>query len=74
MTTGLLLQLLEWVAAKPRTYREAMDAWRTTCPRMPVWEDALLDGLVEVVPGGAAGLSGATVGLTDLGRARLAGR
>ena len=67
LTSGLLIQLLDWVAAKPRTYREAMDAWRTSCPRMPVWEDALLDGLVEVVPAGTGGLSGAIVRLTPKG-------
>ena len=37
---ALVLDLLEWVAARPRTYAEVMDAWRTSCPRLPVWEDA----------------------------------
>jgi hypothetical protein len=36
----LILDLLEWVAARERTYSEVMDAWRTSCPRLPVWEDA----------------------------------
>ena len=45
----LLRQFLAWVAARPRTYRETMDAWRTSCPRMPAWEDATSMGLVEVV-------------------------
>ncbi len=44
----LRLQFLTWVAAKPRTYANAMDAWRTSCPRLSVWEDALGDGLVQV--------------------------
>jgi len=30
-----------------------MDAWRTSCPRLSVWEDALADGLVEVRREGA---------------------
>jgi hypothetical protein len=42
----LLLQFLEWVAARPRDYHETMDAWRTSCPRISVWEDALIAGYV----------------------------
>jgi hypothetical protein len=45
------LELLTWIAARPRTYAEAIDAWRTSCPRHAVWEDALADGLVQVVDG-----------------------
>ena len=30
-----------------------MDAWRTNCPRMPIWEDALSAGLIRVEPGGS---------------------
>jgi hypothetical protein len=37
---ALILDLLEWVATRERTYEEVMDAWRTSCPRLPVWEDA----------------------------------
>ena len=47
-TNALTLQLLAWVAARPRTYRETMEAWRTTCPRLTIWEDAIADGLVSV--------------------------
>jgi hypothetical protein len=43
----LILDLVEWVARKPRPYAEVMDAWRTSCPRLPVWEDAVERGLVE---------------------------
>ena len=43
---ALTLQLLEWLAAAPRSYADTMDAWRSTCPRMTIWEDALKDGLV----------------------------
>jgi len=41
-------QLLEWVDECPRSYRETIDAWKTHCPRLTVWEDALEDGLVRV--------------------------
>jgi hypothetical protein len=46
---NLILDLVEWVGRKERTYRETMDAWRTSCPRLPVWEDATDRGLVETV-------------------------
>jgi D-3-phosphoglycerate dehydrogenase len=42
----LTLDLLEWLAACDRTYEEAMDAWRTSCPKLPVWEDANDRGLI----------------------------
>ena len=38
---SLVLDLLEWLAGEPRTYRQTMDAWRTSCPRLAVWEEAL---------------------------------
>lgn len=44
---NLILDLVEWVGRKERTYRETMDAWRTSCPRLPVWEDAASRGFVE---------------------------
>jgi hypothetical protein len=44
---NLILDLLEWVARQERTYQETMDAWRTSCPRLTVWEDATERGLVE---------------------------
>ena len=44
---SLVLDLLEWVSGRTeRTYQEVMDAWRTSCPRLPVWEDANDRGLV----------------------------
>jgi hypothetical protein len=43
---ALILDLLEWVAKGERSYEEVMDAWRTSCPKLPVWEDANDLGLV----------------------------
>ncbi len=37
---ALILDLLEWLAARERTYEEVLEAWRTSCPKLPVWEDA----------------------------------
>src|SRR5437870_1950386 len=48
----LMIQFLDWVASRPRTYSEATDAWRTSCPRLSVWEDALIAGFTEVNAGG----------------------
>ena len=42
----LILDFVEWVAREPRAYRDALDAWRTSCPRLTVWEDAEERGLV----------------------------
>lgn len=44
----IMLQFLAWVADRPRSYAETMDAWRSTCPRLSVWEDAIIDGLVRI--------------------------
>ena len=44
---SLILDLLAWLAPRERSYEEVMDAWRTSCPKFPVWEDANDRGLVE---------------------------
>ena len=61
----LTLQFLAWVAEQPRTYPETMEAWRTSCPRLPVWEDATSAGWVRRERGGR-------VVLTPQGQAALA--
>lgn len=43
----LVLDLLEWIGPAPRPYAEVIEAWRTSCPRLPVWEEANARGLVE---------------------------
>ncbi len=37
---ALILDLLEWIGPAPRPYDEVQEAWRTSCPRLPVWEEA----------------------------------
>src|SRR4030095_55214 len=66
--SALTLELLNWVAERPRTYDETMAAWRTSCPRSPVWEDASSAGLVALQSAGNES-SPARVCLTPLGRA-----
>ena len=65
----LVLDLVEWVAKQPRAYEDVMDAWRTSCPRLTVWEDAVDRGLLrrESQPG-----VGVTVVATREGRRLLA--
>ena len=60
-------ELLAWIDAEPRSYPEAIDVWRTTCPQHSVWEDALAEQLIEVVRNG----SQAQVVVTSRGRAAL---
>jgi hypothetical protein len=43
---ALILDLLQWLANGERTYEDVMEAWRTSCPRLTVWEDANDRGLV----------------------------
>jgi hypothetical protein len=66
---ALTLQFLAWVAEAPRSYAQAMDAWRSTCPRLSIWEDAILDGLVAFEGGATRNQS--RVALTPKGRAVL---
>ena len=47
----LVVELLEWLRPKPRSYEEVMAAWRTSCPRLTIWEDASDAGYVVVRDG-----------------------
>jgi hypothetical protein len=51
----LVLDLVEWVATEPRRYADVIERWRTSCPRLPVWEDAVDRGFVvrKAADGGA---------------------
>ena len=44
---ALILDLLEWIGPRPRAYSEVIEAWRTSCPRLPVWEEANSRGFIE---------------------------
>jgi hypothetical protein len=50
---ALILDLLEWIGPNARPYAEVIEAWRTSCPRLPVWEEASERGFVvsRVEPG-----------------------
>jgi hypothetical protein len=61
----LTVQFLSWLAERPRAYPEVMEAWRSSCPRLTVWEDALADGLIRFEG------SRRLVALTERGRALI---
>jgi D-3-phosphoglycerate dehydrogenase len=65
---ALILDLLEWIGPGSRPYAEVIEAWRTSCPRLPVWEEANERGFLEHrhEPGRGAYLS-----VSALGRERL---
>jgi D-3-phosphoglycerate dehydrogenase / 2-oxoglutarate reductase len=65
---ALVLDLLEWVGPSDRPYKEVLEAWRTSCPRLPVWEDATDSGFIRrrFVPG-----RGAVISLSTAGREHL---
>ena len=67
----LTRDFLEWLAARPRTYGEVMEVWRTSCPRFSIWEDALEEGLVRLERGAGVSFDGAAVVITERGRERL---
>ncbi|HWE51948.1 MAG TPA: hypothetical protein VG273_19295 [Bryobacteraceae bacterium] len=67
---SLILDLLEWISSSERSYEEVMNAWRTSCPKLPVWEDANDRGLVSIMKSGGRSI----VGITPAGRLLLEGR
>jgi hypothetical protein len=64
--TAPTIQLLTWIDEEPRGYAETVERWRTSCPRLAVWEDALADGFVRV--------ENRRVVVTDAGRMLLPSR
>lgn len=69
---GNLLQFLAWIAERPRTYAQTMDAWRSSCPRLSAWEDATANGLVDMARNSGDAHAEPVVILTQKGRALLA--
>ena len=69
---ALILDLLEWIGPESRPYAEVIEAWRTSCPRLPVWEEANQRGFLEHrhEPGGGTCLSVSALGREHLRAAR----
>ena len=66
-TDPLVLDLVEWIAREPRLYSDVIETWRTSCPRLTIWEDAIDRGYVARQP--AAG--GVRVAVTESGAKSL---
>jgi hypothetical protein len=64
----LVLDFVEWIAREPRAYSEVVESWRTSCPRLTIWEDAADRGYVtrEAVAG-----SGLVIAVTQDGEKLL---
>jgi len=64
----LLLDLLEWIGSHRRPYAEVLRVWRTSCPRLPIWEEANDRGFIEhhVEQGQAALVSVSYLGIEHL--------
>jgi hypothetical protein len=65
---ALILDLLEWIGKGGRPYAEVMEAWRTSCPRLPVWEEANGRGFLDHHHDS---LSGRTICVSALGLEHL---
>ena len=61
----LILDLLEWIGREPRSYADVIEAWRTSCPRLTVWEDAMDRGFAVREHGGGREVM---IRLTEAGR------
>jgi D-3-phosphoglycerate dehydrogenase / 2-oxoglutarate reductase len=66
----LILDLLEWIGPRSRPYAEVVEAWRTSCPRLPVWEEANQRGFIDHIhePGQPARVALTPAGLAQLKR------
>ena len=64
----LVLDLVEWIAREPRLYSEVIESWRTSCPRLTIWEDAVDRGYVARE---ARGDSGVVISITPDGETFL---
>ncbi|MGJ4941808.1 hypothetical protein ACQR1W_14630 [Bradyrhizobium sp. HKCCYLS1011] len=64
----LVLDFVEWIARAPRSHAEVVATWKTSCPRLTIWEDAAECGYVarETIAG-----FGLVVTVTDAGEQLL---
>lgn len=67
----LMIEFLSWLFDRRRTYSEAMDAWQSHCPRQTIWEDAIIEGYIQLDRNGSD--PDPVVSLTERGRSLLNG-
>ena len=63
-TDALVLDLVEWIGREPRLYSAVIETWRTSCPRLTIWEDAVDRGYVTREPSAGCGVR---VAITERG-------
>jgi D-3-phosphoglycerate dehydrogenase len=51
----LIVELLEWIVMRERTYEEVMGAWRTSCSKLPIWEEAMIANSLQRETGAGDG-------------------
>jgi hypothetical protein len=68
----LMIEFLSWISTRPRTYTEAMEAWQSHCPRQTIWEDAIIEGYIQL--NRQESNQNPEVTLTPSGRALINGR
>jgi hypothetical protein len=66
----IMMQFLAWVADRPRTREQAVEAWYS-CPHISVWEDAVVGGLVRTENDGRRTVSLTPRGAAVLGKAKV---
>lgn len=68
----LILDLLEWIGPGAQPYSEVLEVWRTSCPRLPIWEEATSRGYLmrTHAAGGVAEVSVSEVGAAHLRASR----
>lgn len=69
--SAAVLELLEWLARRPRTYAETISAWQSHCPRLSAWEDALAEGYVRPERGGVVLTKEGGAALAEAARERV---
>jgi hypothetical protein len=70
-TSAPTVDLLRWIDARPRRYDDTIEAWKTSCPQLSIWDDAVIEGLVRV---DRSAEQDPIVVLTPLGREALGRR
>jgi hypothetical protein len=53
-TNLLMIEFLDWISSRRRTYSETLEAWQSHCPRQTIWEDALIEELIQLDRSGPA--------------------
>lgn len=64
----LVLDFVEWIAREPRSHAEVLATWKTSCPRLTIFEDASEHGYVTRETRAGVGL---VIAVTEPGKQLL---